>query len=114
MKGEKVEFLGKGADPAVQTDLILGAAQFPLSVQLSNAMTRPLVLAQARPSVMLKPNESIAQLWVGMLRDEGVQAMIRPSDAVSFMGVTALECRVQVVEEDLEKAREVLGEDAET
>jgi hypothetical protein len=59
------------------------------------------------------PNETIAQLWVGMLRDEGVPAQIRPSDAVSFMGVTALECRVQVVEEDLEKAREVLGEDAE-
>jgi hypothetical protein len=30
------------------------------------------------------------------------------------LGVNALECRVQVVEEDLEKAREVLGEDAET
>jgi hypothetical protein len=59
------------------------------------------------------PNETIAQFWVDMLRDEGLQAMIRPSDAVSFMGVTALECRVQVVEEDLERAREVLGEDGE-
>ena len=59
------------------------------------------------------PNESIAQLWVGMLRDEGVTAQIRPSDAVSFMGVTALECRVQVPEDDLERAREVLGRDAE-
>jgi hypothetical protein len=40
--------------------------------------------------------------------------MIRPSDAVSFMGVTAVECRVLVVEEDLERAREVLGDDADT
>jgi hypothetical protein len=39
--------------------------------------------------------------------------MIRPSDAVSFMGVSAVECRVMVAEEDLERAREILGEDAE-
>ena len=60
MKGEKLEFLGKGADAAAQTDLLLGVAKFPLSVQLSNVSTRLLVLAQARPAVMLKPNESIA------------------------------------------------------
>jgi hypothetical protein len=60
MKAEKLEFLGKGADAAAQTKLILGAAQFPLSVQLTNVSTRLLVLAQARPVVMLKPNESIA------------------------------------------------------
>src|SRR5690349_18212264 len=60
MKAEKLEFLGKGADASAQTDLILGAAQFPLSVHLSNVMKRPLVLAQAKPMVMLKPNESVA------------------------------------------------------
>jgi hypothetical protein len=61
------------------------------------------------------PNQTIAQMWVDILREEGLRAQIRASDAtVSFLGVNALECRVQVVEEDLEKAREVLGEDAET
>ena len=61
----------------------------------------------------MAPNSTVAEMWIDILRDEGLQAMIRPSDAVSFMGVTAVECRVLVVEEDLERAREVLGEDAD-
>ncbi len=62
----------------------------------------------------MAPNSTVAEMWIDILRDEGLQAMIRPSDAVSFMGVTAVECRLLVVDEDLERAREVLGEDAET
>ena len=61
----------------------------------------------------MAPNSTVAEMWIDILREEGLQAMIRPSDAVSFMGVTAVECRVLVVEEDLERAREVLGDDAE-
>jgi hypothetical protein len=61
----------------------------------------------------MAPNSTVAEMWIDILRDEGLQAMIRPSDAVSFMGVTAVECRVLVVEEDLERAREVLGDDAD-
>ena len=60
----------------------------------------------------MAPNSTVAEMWIDILREEGLQAMIRPSDAVSFMGVTAVECRVLVVEEDLERAREVLGDDA--
>jgi hypothetical protein len=62
----------------------------------------------------MAPNSTVAEMWIDILREEGLQAMIRPSDAVSFMGVTAVECRVLVVEEDLERAREVLGDDADT
>jgi hypothetical protein len=61
----------------------------------------------------MAPNSTVAEMWIDILREEGLQAMIRPSDAVSFMGVTAVECRVLVVEEDLERAREVLGDDAD-
>ena len=61
----------------------------------------------------MAPNSTVAEMWIDILREEGLQAMIRPSDAVSFMGVTAVECRVLVVEDDLERAREVLGDDAE-
>ncbi len=61
----------------------------------------------------MAPNSTVAEMWIDILREEGLQAMIRPSDAVSFMGVTAVECRVLVVEEDLERAREVLGNDAD-
>ena len=62
----------------------------------------------------MAPNSTVAEMWIDILREEGLQAMIRPSDAVSFMGVSAMECRVLVIEEDLERAREVLGDDADT
>ena len=56
------------------------------------------------------PDQIIGEMWVTILRDAGLRAMIRPSDAVSFLGVSAYGCRVQVMEEDLARAREVLGE----
>ena len=59
------------------------------------------------------PDQLTGEMWVAILRDAGVSAMIRPSDAVSFLGVAAMGCRVQVRQEDLERAREVLGEDAD-
>ncbi len=45
-----------------------------------------------------------------LLRDEGIPALIRPSDAVSFLGTSGLSCRVLVPEERLEEAEEVLAE----
>jgi hypothetical protein len=39
--------------------------------------------------------------------------MIRPSDAVSFLGVSAYGCRVQVLDDDLERAREILPDSDE-
>jgi hypothetical protein len=60
--------------------------------------------------VTTAPDQVTAEMWVAMLRDEGIPAMIRPSDAVSFLGVAGFGCRLQVREEDLERAREVLGE----
>jgi hypothetical protein len=62
MRVEKSEFLGKGCDPAEQTDLIIGVAKLPLTVKLTNVMARPLVLAQASPAVMLQSGESIEHL----------------------------------------------------
>jgi hypothetical protein len=63
------------------------------------------------------PDQITAEIWVSLLRDAGLRAMIRPSDAVSFLGVSAYACRVQVPESDLPRARELLadaiGDDAE-
>lgn len=56
------------------------------------------------------PDQIIGEIWVSILRDAGLRAMIRPSDAVSFLGVSSQGCRVQVMQEDLPRAREVLGE----
>jgi hypothetical protein len=56
------------------------------------------------------PDQITGEIWVSILRDAGLRAQIRPSDAVSFLGVSPYSCRVQVMEEDLDQAREVLGE----
>lgn len=58
----KVEFLGKGVDPAVQTDLIIGVAKYPLTLQLTNVTTRPQVLAQATPAVFIPAGESVEHI----------------------------------------------------
>lgn len=59
------------------------------------------------------PDQFTADLWVAILRDAGVSAMIHPSDAVSYLGHAAFGCRLQVPEGELENAREVLGESDE-
>ena len=55
------------------------------------------------------PDQITAEMLVDALREAGVAAMIRPSDAVSFLGVSPFGCRVQVREEDLDRAREIAG-----
>jgi hypothetical protein len=59
------------------------------------------------------PDQMTAEMWVELLRNQGVRAMIHPSDVVSYMGLAAFGCRVQVQEEDIERAREVIGETGE-
>ena len=59
------------------------------------------------------PDQITAEIWLDILRQEGVIAMIRPSDAVSYLGVSAVSCRIQTLEEDLARAREVLGPEAD-
>ncbi len=53
-------------------------------------------------------DQIMAEFWIQVLADEGIPAMIRPSDAVSYLGVSGFGCRVQVTEPDLERALEVL------
>jgi hypothetical protein len=54
------------------------------------------------------PDQLTAEMWVELLRNAGVPALIQPSDAVSFLGTSPLSCRVQVPEERLVEARMVL------
>ncbi len=60
--------------------------------------------------VRVAPDQLSAEMWVALLRDEGVPALIRPSDAVSFLGTSALGCRVLVPEERLSDAEALLAE----
>ncbi len=56
------------------------------------------------------PDQFTAEIWVSILRDGGIRAMIRASDAVSFLGISPYGCRVQVPEADLLRARDLLPE----
>ncbi|OGO49400.1 MAG: hypothetical protein A2148_06855 [Chloroflexi bacterium RBG_16_68_14] len=60
--------------------------------------------------VRVAPDQLIAEMWVDLLRQEGVPALIKPSDAVSFMGTSALSCRVLVPQERLEEAEALLAD----
>ena len=61
----------------------------------------------------MAPDQITAELWVSMLEQEGIPAMINPSDSVSFLGVSGFGCRIQVPEEYTERARQVLADAAD-
>lgn len=54
------------------------------------------------------PDQITAEFWVQVLRDEGIPAMIRPSDAASYLGVSGFGCRIQVRESDIAQALEIV------
>ncbi len=60
--------------------------------------------------VRVAPDQLTAEMWVALLREAGVPALIKPSDAVSFLGTSGLSCRVLVPEERLIDAESVLAE----
>ena len=55
------------------------------------------------------PDQITAEIWVSILHDNGIAAFVRPSDVMSYLGVSALGCRVQVREGDLEEARTLIA-----
>jgi hypothetical protein len=59
------------------------------------------------------PEQLIAEMWVELLRGQGIPAMIRPQDAVSFLGVSSMACSVLVPREHLAEAALILQERTE-
>ena len=55
------------------------------------------------------PDQLVAEMWRDLLKGEGVSALIRPGDTVSFLGVSTYPCRIMVRESELEEAREILA-----
>ena len=51
-----------------------------------------------------------AEVWIDLLRNEGIPAMIRPSDAASYLGVSMFSCRVLVPEDRLAEAQRLVEE----
>ena len=54
------------------------------------------------------PDQITAEIWVSILHDNGIAAFVRPSDVMSYLGVSALGCRVQVRQGDLDEARSLI------
>jgi hypothetical protein len=57
------------------------------------------------------PDQITAEIWVSILHDNGIAAFVRPSDVTSYLGVSALGCRVQVREGDRDEALSLIGAD---
>jgi hypothetical protein len=57
------------------------------------------------------PNEIEARLWKGILEDNGIQSMIKVAESLNlYLSPLALTHRLYILEEDEQKAREVLGD----
>jgi hypothetical protein len=56
------------------------------------------------------PDQLSAEMWQELLQAEGITAIIEPKDAVSFLGVSSMPCRLMVPEEMLERAEAILSE----
>jgi hypothetical protein len=54
------------------------------------------------------PDQLTAEIWQDILVQNGVPAMINPQDAVSFMGVSSLPCRIMVACGYRQQAQEIL------
>ena len=55
------------------------------------------------------PDQLTAEMWCDLLRHEGVPAMIKPADAVSFLGVSGTSCRLMVPESRRDEAAAILA-----
>ncbi|MBN2074800.1 MAG: DUF2007 domain-containing protein [Dehalococcoidales bacterium] len=61
--------------------------------------------------VATAPNEIEARLWKGILEDNGIQSMIKVAESLNlYLSPLALKHRLYVLEEDEQKAREILGD----
>lgn len=56
------------------------------------------------------PDQTIAEMWERLLRNEGLPVMVRTGDTASYLGVFTGPCRLMVLEERLEEARAVVTE----
>ncbi len=58
--------------------------------------------------VATAPDQLTAEMWVELLRNAGIPAMVKPKDTASYLGVSPMPCRVIVPEEQLKEAQLLL------
>ena len=55
------------------------------------------------------PDQLEAEMWVNLLAQEGISAIVKPGDATSFLGVSTYPCRILVAEDQLDRAKKMVG-----
>ncbi|MDP2951695.1 MAG: DUF2007 domain-containing protein [Chloroflexota bacterium] len=58
--------------------------------------------------VITAPDQLTAESWQELLRGEGIPSMLRPQDAVSFLGPSTLPCVILVPQGMEQEAKAVL------
>jgi predicted amidophosphoribosyltransferase len=95
--------------PDCRVDLVAKLPPEPATSGKAN--DEPVLLASAR-------NEPEARMWAGILEDQGIRCMVKTYSSEMFRGVypsaypiqpSTLQFDVLVLESDLERAREILG-----
>ncbi len=55
------------------------------------------------------PDQLTAEMWLGVLREHDIPAVISPGDTSSFMGISPFPCRLMVAGDYLKQARQILA-----
>ena len=61
------------------------------------------------------PDQIMAEIWVQLVRAEGIPCRLQPGDTTNFLGVSAAPVRLMTLEAEADRAAEVLerGEEVE-
>ena len=59
------------------------------------------------------PDQIMAEIWVQLVRGEGIPCRLQPGDTTNFLGVSAAPVRLMTLESDAERAAKVLEREDE-
>ena len=54
------------------------------------------------------PDQIMAEIWVQLVRSEGIPCRLQPGDTTNFLGVSAAPVRLMTLEAEADRAAEVL------
>ena len=64
--------------------------------------------------VATAPDQITGEMWCQILGDSGIPARLSPRDTISFLGISAGPCRLQVLKGWESDARAIIGEALES
>ena len=54
------------------------------------------------------PDQIMAEIWVQLVRAQGIPCRLQPGDTTNFLGVSAAPVRLMTLESEVERAAQVL------